>query len=429
VENLSLSYFMAQTTVTINGTFTTHYDHEGHADTFDRTSIVSIGVAADPSTAHQLAVEHKRFHQADTELDLHFASDGRLAGAGFQSSGVGAEVIGAVMSLTSLAASVAGGIGALSALALVQKAPGWLVGDPTTAQAEWAALDRRAEQLKTLISNLQARAIQVAGKAVGDGPLPAGLANDLKAVSAALDLARAEAAKVKEELRSWQTRHFPDSTSALTFVLGIDELHEITSAEATLDLDPAQLNQKAKDAAYQLHTVVCRLATAPPANSPPPPDPDAIVYRVPYPTTLAVYELMAGATSPADPADPSHTWELRQVVPVSALGARSEIREATMVTNHFGKNSIHLEFGDSGALSHLTVAEAGALATISNTISGVLGAGGGGSSAPSAGDSAGSKPAVAAPDPILAPLQAEAAQKQLEASIASANKTIRDSQQ
>jgi hypothetical protein len=36
---------------------------------------------------------------------------------------------------------------------------------------------------------------------------------------------------------------------------------------------------------------------------------------------------------------------------------------------------------------------------------------------------------VTAPDPVLAPLQAEAAQKQLEASIATANKTIRDSQQ
>jgi len=124
-----------------------------------------------------------------------------------------------------------------------------------------------------------------------------------------------------------------------------------------------------------------------------------------------------------------HAWKLRQVIPIWALGAKSKVRYASVVTDHFGKNSIHLEFGDSGALSHLAVTETGALANISNTISGVLGTGGGTPSTPSAGDSSPSKPPVSATDPVLAPLQAEAAQKQLEAQIATANKTIRDSQQ
>ena len=194
MEKLSLNYYMAQTTVTINGTVTTHYDHSGHADTFDRTSIVSIGVGADPSTAQQLDVENKRFHHADTELDLHFGPDGRLAGAGFQSSGVGAEAIGAVVCMTSLAASVASGIGALSSLARLQKPAGELVTDPASAQAEWEALNNRAGQLKTLVSDLQKRAIESAGKAADEEPVPAGLAEELKTVSAALDLARAEAA-------------------------------------------------------------------------------------------------------------------------------------------------------------------------------------------------------------------------------------------
>ncbi len=431
MEKLSLQYYMAQTTVTINGTVTTHFDHFGHADTFDRTSIVSIGVGADLSTPQQLEVEHKRFHHADTELDLHFGPDGRLAGAGFQSSGVGAEVIGAVMCMTSLAASVASGIGALSALALLQKWPGGLVTDPTGAQAEWEALNERAEQLKTVVSDLQKRAIETAGKAAGEGPVPGGLADELKAVSGALDLARGEAAKVKEALRSWQVKHFPDATTAFTFVLGIDELPVVASAELSLDLDPDGLAQKAKDAAYQLHTLVCRVDGQRPATPLlPRPDPDAIVYRAPYQSTLAVYELNAGNGSGAEPtANGGHTWELRHVVPVWALGEQSEVRSATMVTDHFGKNSIHLEFGDSGALSHLTVAETGALANISNTISGVLGTGGGAPSTPGLADSSASKPSASAPDPILAPLQAEAAQKQLEASIATANKTIRDSQQ
>jgi hypothetical protein len=431
MEKLSLNYYMAQTTVTINGTVTTHYDHSGHADTFDRTSIVSIGVGADPSTARQLDVEDKRFHHADTELDLHFGPDGRLAGAGFQSSGVGAEVIGAVVCMTSLAASVASGMGALSSLARLQKRAGELVTDPASAQAEWEGLNERAEQLKTLVSDLQKRAIESAGKAVGEGPVPAGLADELKAVSAALDLARAEAAKVKEALRSWQVKHFPDATTAFTFVLGIDELPAAASAEGSFEFDPDQLTGKAKEAAYQLQILVRRVDAQQPASPPPPRlDPDAIVYRAPYPTTLAVYELIAGDGSDAElTANGGRTWELRQVVPLWAVGAQSEVRSATMVTDHFGKNSIHLEFGDSGALSHLTVAETGVLANISNTISGVLGTGGGSSSTPAAGDGSPSKPSVTAPDPVLAPLQAEAAQKQLEASIATANKTIRDSQQ
>jgi hypothetical protein len=431
MEKLSLSYYMAQTTVTINGTVTTHYDHRGRADTFDRTSIVSIGVGADPSTAQQVEVENRRFHHADTELDLHFGPDGRLAGAGFQSSGVGAEVIGAVVCMTSLAASVASGIGALASLARSQKQAGELVADPAGAQTEWEALNQRAEQLKTLVSDLQKRAIESAGKAVGEGPVPTGLADELKAVSAALDLARAEAAKVKQALGSWQVKHFPDATTAFTFVLGIDELPAAGSVEDSFELDPDQLTGKAKEAAHQLQTLVRRVDT-PQATRPavPHPDPDAIVYRAPYQTTLAVYELTAGDGGDAAlQAKGPRNWELRQVVPIWAVGAQSEVRSATMLTDHFGKNSIHLEFGDSGALSHLTVAETGALANISSTISGVLGTGGGTSAASAAGDGSASKPPVTAPDPVLAPLQAEAAQKQLEASIATANKTIRDSQQ
>jgi predicted RNA methylase len=110
------------------------------------------------------------------------------------------------------------------------------------------------------------------------------------------------------------------------------------------------------------------------------------------------------------------------------LDSNSETNQVQLSSDIFSKHASTLQFGDTGALSHIANTDVGAAANIANAI--VASLGGGGTPSAAGASVAGSPSAASAAtvDPTLVALAAQLARAQLEANLATANKTIRDSQ-
>ncbi len=464
MRDVRLSYYLGQTTITVSGTVTFHYDNVGDPSHFDRTAFVSTGIGADISQAYELVLRRRRLFRGDTEIDLSLAPDGRLLGVGFEANGGGADAAGGMVAVLTLSATVATAAAAVTAaapaaVALFQAARVTAV-DLTRQQdrapadpgdgSDWGELTARAAVARKLAWDLQKRALDLAQQAAGDNP-PAGLADQIKTVSTSLDLARAELANLQQALKGWQSRHYPDQSASFTYRFGLDELEPVHEPPDLLPKPLNELSEAARNAACTLHTIVLRVddpagADPPAANTPPavrraPADrpgsnEQEIHYRAPFRAQLAIYELAQTADVDLTRVlvDQPLDWRLRQVVPIWALGKESDEKTLDVFTPRFGRSSVHVDFGDSGAVSHISVADVGPIANLSNTVSGAVQApgSGSGSPAPAAGGSA--PPAAASAgsgatqDPVLAPLQMEAAVKKVRADIAGYDKAIRDSQ-
>jgi hypothetical protein len=420
-DTLSLRYRCARTVVTVSGTVTLHRDHKGGVSSVERASVVSVGGGADPEL-YELKLAHRALH--DQEVDLSLAPDGRLAGAGYQNTGAGAEVIGAATSVANSIAPVA--TGALSAMAAIPEK----LQSPEASDSGWEDLNTRAKHLGIAIDDLQSRAITM----LTDEKAPTASQAELKLLQTALALARAEAAAVDAALRTWQRQHFPDWTTTLTYSMGIDELPTAPSPEPSITIDSdgetlsangKSLSADAAAVARNLHTVVYCIEANPPSPTRPDANAQTVVYRLPRRLQLAIYEM--------DPSERSSSaqelkFDLRQLVPVWALDSKSETNQVPLSSDIFSKHAATLQFGDTGALSHIANTDVGAAANVANAIIAALG--GGGTPSPAGGSVAGSPSAgsAATVDPTLVALQAQLARAQLEASLATANKTIRDSQ-
>ena len=415
-DALTLAYWCARTTLTISGTVTAHFDETGKLAGADKTSVVSLGCEADPGARHDLHLTHRAGSQ---EFDLRLAPDGRLAGAGFDDEGAGAAVIGATLSVVSLGATVAGAL--LPALGIAPQAQAPAESD----QVYWRELQAREREVKELIDRLQQRAIAVA--ATVDAGAPPSL-NEIKSLSAALALLRREEAKIEAAMKAWRAAHFPDRTTTFTYTIAAGELEAAADAPGTIQVDVDGLAGDIKAAASTLHMVVRRVE--PPADVPARAahEDEAIFYRLPRRVHLAIYEhsligqKLDSASVPSGPQD----FHLRQLLPVWIIDSRCETHTVPITHSLFGKHSATLEFGDTGALSHVANTDVGGAGNVADAITNALG-GSAGAAAPSAAADGKASPA-AATDPTLAALQAEVALAQLEASLATANKTIRDSQ-
>jgi hypothetical protein len=436
-DALTLTYWCARSIVTISGTVTAHFDAKGDLVSADKTSVVTIGSEADPQARHDLRLSHRAGSQ---EFDLRLAPDGRLAGAGYDDEGAGAAVIGATLSVVSLGATVAGAV--LPALGIATKT----TPPPQAAREHWDELEERQRQLEELIDRLQRRAIALAGAADADKP-PAGLGDELKALDAALALIRGEETKVEAAMKDWRAKHFPDRTTTFTYAIAAGELAGAGEAPGTIEVDVEGLAGDIRDAVDKLHTLVQRIED--PVEPPPPAEDEdeVIFYRLPRRVDLAVYELAFIGSQPAavrhgdanDTAAPApvedppplsgvQRFHLRQMLPLWILDARCETHTVPITHSLFGKHAATLEFGDAGALSHIANTDTGGVGNVASAITSALG--GSSASAPSpAGGSSGDKAGLAAStDPTLAALQAEVTLRKLEADLATANKTIRDSQ-
>lgn len=465
MRDVRLSYYLGQSTITVSGTVTFHYDNVGDPSHFDRTAFVSTGVGADTSQAYELVLRRRRLFRGDSEIDLSLAADGRLLGVGFEANGGGADAAGGVVAVLTLSATVATAAAAVTgavapaAVALFQAARVTAV-DLTKQQdrapaaadpgdgSDWGELTARAAVARKLAWGLQKRALDLAQQAEGDNP-PTGLADQIKTVSTSLDLARAELANLQQALKGWQSRHYPDQSASFTYRFGLDDLAPVPEPVAQLRQPLNKLSEAARNAACTLHTIVLRVddraAADPPATDPtqavrpaagdrPGGNDQEIHYRAPFLAQLAIYELAQNADVDLTKVlvDQPLDWRLRQVVPIWALGKKSDEKTLDVFTPRFGRSSVQVDFGDIGAVSHISVADVGPIANLSNTVSGAVQASGSGSPAPAAGGSA--PPAAASAgsgatqDPVLAPLQMEAAVKKVQADIAGYDKAIRDSQ-
>jgi hypothetical protein len=453
MRDVSLSYYMGQTTITVSGTVTFHYDNVGDPNNFDRTAFVSIGVGADTRRKYELVLTRKGRGRGDTEIDLSLAPDGRLLGAGFEANGGGADVAGGVVAVLTLSAAVATATAAVTAAVATAavalfKAARLTAVDPTKQQdrapgaadpgdgSDWGELSARAAVARKLAWDLQKRALDLARQAAGDNP-PTGLADQIKTVSTSLDLARAEVANLQQALKAWQSRHYPDRSASFTYRFGLDDLEPVPEPLDQLRKSLNELSEAARDAACTLHTIVLRVddrAAADPTAIDTSQD-QKIHYRAPYRAQLAIYELAETADVELGKVlDQALNWRLRQVVPIWALGGKSEEKTLDVVTPRFGRSSVQVDFGDGGAVSHISVADVGPIANLSNTVSGAVQASGSGSASLATAPASAAPPAAAsggsgAPqDLVLTPLQMEAAVKKVQADIAGYDKAIRDSQ-
>ena len=464
MRDVRLSYYLGQTAITVSGTITFHYDNLGDPSHFDRTAFVGTGIGADTSQAYELVLRRRRLFRGDSEIDLSLAADGRLLGVGFEANGGGADAAGGVVAALTLSATVATAAAAVTtaapaAVALFKaarltavdltrqqdRAPG--AADPGDG-SDWGELSARAAVARKLAWDLQKRALDLAQQAEGDNP-PAGLADQIKTVSTSLDLARAELANLQQALKAWQSRHYPDQSASFTYRFGLDDLGTVPEPLDLLRKPLKELSEAARDAACTLHTIVLqvddRAAADPPATNTshairpaagdrPARNDQEIHYRAPFRAQLAIYELAQTADVDLTKVlvDQPLEWRLRQVVPIWALGKKSDEKTLDVFTPRFGRSSVQVDFGDSGAASHISVADVGPIANLSNTLSGAVQASGSGSPAPAAGGAApptaASAGSGATQDPVLAPLQMEAAVKKVQADIAGYDKAIRDSQ-
>jgi hypothetical protein len=313
--------------VTISGTVTAHFDAKGDLVSADKTSVVTIGAEADPQARHDLRLSHRAGSQ---EFDLRLAPDGRLAGAGYDDEGAGAAVIGAMLSVVSLGATVAGAV--LPEVGIAEK----IAPPPQADREHWDQLEERQRQLKELIDRLQRRAIALAGTADAEKP-PAGLGDQLKALDAALTLIRGEETKVEAAMKAWRAKHFPDRTTTFTYSIAAGELAGASEAPGTIEVDVEELAGDIRDAVDKLHTLVKRIED--PVEPPPPPDDEeeVIFYRLPRRVHLAIYELAfiestEGAAGPGDANDLAAPAPVEDPPPLSGV-RRFHLRQMLSVVD------------------------------------------------------------------------------------------------
>jgi hypothetical protein len=395
----------------INGAITLHRDDSG--DIPERTSVVTLGVEADPKASRDVRFAHHILPDANREFNLTLAPDGRLAGAGYENVGVGAQVIGGAVHVVSLAAKLAPAMAA--AMSEAVRAPA-----QSSDAEQLDLLRRRNTEFKDLIDGLQAQVLVVANKADTD-PLPTGLADQIKSLEAALALGRAEASNVQAALKAWYALHFPDWTATFTYAIGSDELPSLPQAAESIEFDLDTLTGEAQQAARNLHTIVVHIGQEPGGQPPHMPSDsgegsEEIVYRIPRRTQLAVYEqahIQHGASG-------LQLFHLRQVIPAWVLDSRSELRKVPITSSLFGKHGATLEFGDAGTLTHLT----NKYVSATGDIAGALGAAG--EQVTESLEQA-AKIRAALPtkqDPKIVALEAEITRRKLEAELLTAEKTI-----
>lgn len=398
-----LHYRLARTVVTIDGTVTIDTAPTGERVAV-RSSQVAIGTEADPDEAYRQEVVLEERWWRERSFDLELAPDERLAGATDTTTGLGAEIAGAAISVATLAARAAPAV--LTFAFVPQEVRGPVAIEDVLRQEDPTLADRRAAFRASIDTLQQALATLTADAAADDAPPTT--ADRLKTLQAALAAARAEAALLDADFDAWRARRFPTWAQKLTYTVGTDQLPIRPAAEDRIELGPDDLQGDLADAARTLGTVVVRIGDADPSPHTATVEESGLLYRVPRRARLATYETEDGGG-----------YQLRTVTPAWIVDSWSQVDVIPLRSAVFSKHGVTAEFGAAGTLVHVGNDQTGA----GKAISTALGAAGG--EVTGALDQAAKIRAALAPgDPALEALKAEVERKELEARKATAIKTI-----
>jgi hypothetical protein len=413
-ETFVVHYRLARTVVKIDGTVATQSKASG-APSPTVTSAVSISVDAEPGSKGLRTVDLDGGRSASASLNISLAPDGRLVGAGDTATGIGGELLSATVSVASTAAAAIGKIEALQAIA---------PEGPVSAEQRYSEQQEDAAKQRGAVSaavaTLEGKLASLLNQAAESPSKDVGA--ELAVLEGALTFARTEASNLQTAFESGRRNAYPTVTEAFTELLGTDELPLIATADNAREFKVFELSPDAARAANTIRIVIALVGDVPleqvkkeRADGLRPPvhaRDDALVYRTPRRVEVAVYKAID---------EPSGSYRLQSITPAWIIDERSDLAELPLQCGLFDKHSMTAAFGESGTLAQLNNAETPAIAGVASALKGVAGDVVG--AVEDATKLTGALPAPAT-DPSLKPLEQEVVRKDLEARLATAEKTI-----
>jgi hypothetical protein len=438
-RSLSVNYRLARTVVKIDGTVSTGTAVDGGPET-TWAAQVTIGCEADPAAEAQRTVSLDGHLDDQRKFELQLAADGRLSGGTESSSGVGVALAGVAVTAATVAAKA---FSALAEIASVAPADEDSSGRPATIEEQFASRNgdfaaRRAKLRATLaaLDDLLIKEIDAVSRSQDPESLDADRQARLTSIEAALTATRTELTAMDTKFQSWKAANFPTTTETVSYLVGTADLPQRPSAAATQTFTEPELAAQS-ESVEQLRLVVVLVEDSDRRTSDPRSQLDDVrdeelVYRVPRPVEIAIYqkpEPVEGDQDDPDlknlpPAGGAHeSYVLSQVMPAWIIDRWSDVGIVPLTHSLFSSRETTVAFGDAGTLTQISNNDTPPLSGILSAI------GAAGGQVTGALDDVSKVtaafPAPATPeDPALTTLKAQVTQKELEARLVKANETV-----
>ena len=361
----TIPYRLALSVVRISGTITNDFSPQTSRPRTSASSDIEIFVEADPRPAWEQRLSLQSSFAKDRDFDLKLTPDGRLTSSSGTVTGGGGALLEAGIKVGAFIGSTMIGLAAkgfaVTARRTAKPADGKTLEE--TLADENPALHELRESYRSSIVALQKK-MAAHGAAVA-GASEVGLAKLVEgaAVRGTLERVRAEAAEVEAEVDAWRRSRFPSTSEERSFEIPSDDLPVLAAAEPSHEFDLAKLPAPLRNAAEQLGVIVAEVRqhhSPAAARAQDEWADDGIWFRATRPASLAIYERPLG--SEAD-------FKLRSVTPSPVIDSKSELSFLCFDSGLFEKRSGGVEFGDSGAVSHVTRASESAARQISAALS------------------------------------------------------------
>lgn len=399
----AIRYRPALTVVNITGTAT------NTGKEIETTSKIALGTVGDPEREVRLVIQKKKLEDQDFELKL--TPDERLGASSVNTTGVGAEIVEAAVRIGALAAGTVAK--AVMGIRAAEEGPAKEQGKPPPKPTpDTFPGEERRQALTGAIARLQLELTKIPD-AIDTSTDVAALDKRVDVLGKALQTARNEKASLEAEFAKWKA----ERAISYAWAIPVDKLPRVHAAEDTYDLGEFNSlgnDDAALEAMRRLRIIVTRVDPRPDDHEHRPEEQEqpAIQFRYPRHTTLAVYKHTGDSKS--------NEYRLERVFPALVVDKWSDWGSIPIESEVFGKHGATAEFGDAGTLVHITNKQVSAVGQVAKVVSAA-----GGQVKDALDQAAAIRSAFpAAPDAAGQALQAEVAQKELEARLAVAERTI-----
>ncbi len=378
-DDIHLPYRLALSVVRVTGIVEVADDPSTGTPTRSPTGDMTLGVEADPvDLGHAILMRGGGWDER--KLDVKLTHDGRLSSSAMELSGAGGAMIAAGAKLLSFGIGL--GIAALGVLSAEESDQEQAY---RTAHPDLAA---RRKELREGINALHQLMGQLANEAASaEAPERGVPLRQLPSVRLALDAVRTEANLLETHFDAWVAATYVARQERYEFVVGTDALptlNNATEAPPFVDLDDAALSGPMAKIARALGVVVLAAEGEDQSELGGAPDPGeaGIVYRIPRPLTLAVYEATESAQAGEETGDVEASQDqgaanrrarrfvLRSVQRAWVVDRCCQVATIGLKSGLFEKASATVEFADTGTLAHVGTSSS----SVAGTVAAALGA-------------------------------------------------------
>jgi hypothetical protein len=335
---MQIDYQLAESTVTVAGTREIGVDADGTEEVaVDAT--VTLGVRGERTWSRRLALGEGG---ADQDFAATLTPDGRLTSISYKSTGIGARVVDATLTLATVLAGLVTRAG--TATRSLPPPEGWAAAHP-----DLAALRGR---YRALVARAADELLAAREAAVGEPHR----SFDIRRLARLLDDSRAELARLDALRDAWNAGRHVTRTERHTVELPLAVLPE---QDGTRPPDPAALDERCRTVWTTLGVIV----SVDPARGRPrhiPPEDgdelDLVRWRIPRPTRVWTWH-----------PDPDGAPTLHSCTPVQVVDEHCDTAGVQLDTRFFGEVGVQLEFGDLGApsrIAHGDTSTAGSVAGV-----------------------------------------------------------------